>query len=197
MSTLLLVVAALAVLLVAVSAVWKPKKRPQEPPPQPQPAMGGGLDQLKEYLKRSGKHSRSICHRPEHSASMRAAVMHESGKSVAKAVVFCRADGVHPVMFVVSAADRVDLGIAQTLVGSDARLATETELGPLFPDCQLGAHPPFGSFYGIRTILDEGLRQDRGNIIFLLGHHDESTSMAMSDYAGLAKQEIRRIRQRP
>jgi Ala-tRNA(Pro) deacylase len=123
--------------------------------------------------------------------------MHESGKSVAKAVVFCRADGTMPVMFVVSAADMVDVGVAETIAGSGARLATETELGLLFPDCQLGAHPPFGSFYGIRTILDDELRQHRGNIIFLLGHHDESTSMAMSDYASLARPEIRRIRKTP
>ena len=33
-------------------------------------------------------------------------------------------------------------------------LATEEELGGLFPDCELGAVPPLGHAYGIKTIWD-------------------------------------------
>jgi len=208
MNPILVVVVVLVVLLAAVLVVGKPKKRPQEPlpqsrpvphqePPKPPPPIGRGLAGLKEYLRTSGKPSMPISHRPEYSASMRAAGMHKYGKLVAKAVVFCRADGTNPVMFVVSAADKVDLGVVQNLIGPGARLATETELGPLFPDCQLGAHPPFGSFYGLQTILDERFHQESDNIIFLMGHHDGSTSMAMRGYVALARPDIRRVRQTP
>ncbi|GEM_PF-1283058 len=207
MDTWVWVVIVFIVVVLAVLAGRRPKKKPQEPlpqhrpvphrePPEP-PSSIGRLEQLRRCLVESGKPFRSTPHDNVYSAVQRAAAMGEPGKSVAKAVIFCRADGTQPVMFVVSAADRVDLGIAQTIVGSDARLATEEELGRLFSDCQpAGAHPPFGSFYGIRTILDDEFCKE-SSIIFLMGHHNESTSMAMRDYVDLAKPEIRRVRQMP
>ncbi len=31
-------------------------------------------------------------------------------------------------------------------------MATETELGECFPDCEVGAVPPLGHVYGIKTL---------------------------------------------
>ena len=48
----------------------------------------------------------------------------------------------------------VDLDSLRSFLGQPVELATEEELGDLFPDCELGAVPPLGHAYGIKTIWD-------------------------------------------
>jgi len=45
-------------------------------------------------------------------------------------------------------------------VGKSVRLATEAEFSNLFPDCELGAMPPFGSLYNLPVYVDESLAAD-------------------------------------
>jgi prolyl-tRNA editing enzyme YbaK/EbsC (Cys-tRNA(Pro) deacylase) len=51
-------------------------------------------------------------------------------------------------------------------VGKSVRLAaTEQEFSSLFPDCELGAMPPFGSLYNLPVSVDESLAADEA-IVF-------------------------------
>jgi Ala-tRNA(Pro) deacylase len=60
------------------------------------------------------------------------------------------------------------------------RLASEEEFASVFPDCEIGAEPPFGSIYGVPTIVDEGLQSEE--ITFNSGNHQEVITMALADY---------------
>ena len=85
-----------------------------------------------------------------------AAAEHLPPREVAKTVVIFGDGAYH--MIVIPASKLVDLYEVRPALGlSQARLATETELGTLFPDCELGAMPPLGPLYGLPVYLDDGL----------------------------------------
>ena len=75
---------------------------------------------------------------------------------VAKAVVIFGDEGYH--MIVVPANKLVDFQEVRLTLGlTHARLATEDELARMFPDCELGAMPPFGNLYHVPVYLDSSL----------------------------------------
>ena len=85
-----------------------------------------------------------------------AAAEHLPAREVAKTVVIFGDDAYH--MIVLPASKLVDLYEVRPVLGlSKARLATEAELGTLFPDCELGAMPPLGPLYGLPVYLDNSL----------------------------------------
>jgi Ala-tRNA(Pro) deacylase len=51
----------------------------------------------------------------------------------------------------------VDLSELQNLLDRRLGLASETEIGELFDDCELGAAPPVGSANSVPTVLDRSL----------------------------------------
>ena len=54
----------------------------------------------------------------------------------------------------------------------------------MFADCELGALPPFGSQYGVRTLMDRMLLEDE-EIVFEGNTHHEAIRMRHKDYASL------------
>ena len=56
----------------------------------------------------------------------------------------------------------------------------------LFPDCELGAIPPFGHLYGMPVYVDACFPRG-GDIVFQAGNHREVVRMAYRDYERLAK----------
>lgn len=112
-----------------------------------------------------------------------AAREHLPGKLVAKVVLFF-ADG-KPFMAVLPAPYRVDFTrISQVLGAKMVRLADEEELNALFPDCEVGAMPPFGNLYQLPVLVDQSLVEDE-TIVFSAGTHTETARMAYSDFARL------------
>ena len=78
---------------------------------------------------------------------------HLPPREVAKTVVVFGDAEYHIV--VIPASKLVDFQELRPALGlSQVRLATEDELRALFPDCELGAMPPFGSMYGLTVYLD-------------------------------------------
>ena len=69
------------------------------------------------------------------------------------------------------------------------RLATEQEFGPLFPDCQLGAMPPFPDLCGIPVFVD-GCLPHSPEVFFRDGSHHELVGMRFADYAALARPTV-------
>ena len=107
------------------------------------------LQKLRDYLDAQQMKYVIITHSPAHTAQEIAAAAHISGKEMAKTVMM-KVDG-EMVMVVLPASMKVDLGRLLDATGAtEVELAQEKEFQHLFPGCDLGAMPPFGtsSAYG-------------------------------------------------
>ena len=121
-------------------------------------------------------------HPPAYSAQEMAQMMHTSGHEVAKTVLLHAEEDDSFMIAVLPACDHVDFGKVGRAAGlTGVELATENEIGELCPDCELGALPPFGSQYRMRTIVDEGIAQDE-TILFEGNNHEESVRMRYEDF---------------
>ncbi|MFN3467833.1 MAG: aminoacyl-tRNA deacylase, partial [Candidatus Brocadiales bacterium] len=58
-----------------------------------------------------------------------------------------------------------------------------------FPDCDVGAMPPFGHLYNVEVYADKSLSKDE-EIIFQAGSHVEAVRMKYKDFEKLAKPKI-------
>lgn len=141
-----------------------------------------------QYLREQGTNFEVLSHRATYSAQEMAAAVHVPGDEVAKTVLV-KADGEY-VLAVLQATRSIRLDLlAAALKANDVQLASESEFNDLFPDCELGALPPFGSQYGIRTIVDRRLTEDE-TIVFEGNSHHEAIRMSLADYMQLEKPQI-------
>lgn len=131
---------------------------------------------LKQYLEESGvSYGVLACSAEAYTAQEKAANLHISGKELLK-VVMVMADG-RPCMAVLPADKRLDLKKLAHLMGARrVSLATEAEFAALFPDCEIGAAPPFGNLYGVEVAVDSCC-QERAQVAFLSGTHREAVRM--------------------
>ena len=119
-------------------------------------------------------------HRPTFTAQQMAQEEHIHGMNVAKPVVV-KADGIY-YMCVIPACCKIDFDTLKSVLDAETiGLADESEMEKIFPDCQVGAEPPFGSLYCMPTILDDRLEDDE-YIVFQDGSHDEAVKMDLADY---------------
>ena len=90
---------------------------------------------------------------------------------------------------VIAADQFVDLvKVCRFLGHSYIRLANEAELTKLFPDCELGAMPPFGDSYNLPVLVDAGIAGEF--IAFTLGTHRDIVRMSFADFRRLAKPQV-------
>jgi len=135
---------------------------------------------LDSFLQAQGIAFEKHHHARSYTAQGLAHEEHVSGYLVAKPVVVIGAAG--PAMCVLAAPKHLDLKRAAGVLNeSEVRLATETELGNLCPDCDLGAEPPIGALFGMRTVMDEGLQEDEF-IIMQAGTHTEAVKVRRADW---------------
>jgi Ala-tRNA(Pro) deacylase len=146
------------------------------------------LGKLQEYLDLSGVPYTHTAHPLAYTAREVACAEHVAPQEVAK-VVIVLAEGEYR-MLVIPASKAVDFQEVRDALGSNtARLATETELSRLFPDCELGAMPPFGNLYNMRVLMDAGLLADE-KIVFNAGTHRDVIHMGQEDFRRLVKPEV-------
>jgi Ala-tRNA(Pro) deacylase len=69
------------------------------------------------------------------------------------------------------------------------RLATERELNELFPDCELGAMPPFGALFGMHVYVDHSLTHE-DEIAFNAGTHRDVVHMRYRDYSEIVRPSV-------
>jgi Ala-tRNA(Pro) deacylase len=93
---------------------------------------------------------------------------------------------------VVPSTHRVELGVLQDLLDRRLGLASETEVGTLFDDCDIGAVPPIGAAYDVPVILDESLG-DATDIYFEGGDHRTLVHVSGTDFRNLTS-DARRAR---
>ena len=96
-------------------------------------------------------------------------------------------------MVVLPADSMVDFGEVARLMGlSYVRLATETELTEMFPECELGAMPPFGDLFDMPVLVDESI-ETGGYIAFSAGTHRDVLHMKFADLRHLVNPLIARF----
>ena len=145
---------------------------------------------LQEYLDERRVRYVAIKHSPAFTAQELAAATHIPGKEVAKTVVV-KLDGTM-AMVVLPAPEMVRLNHLRVETGSDhVEIASEAEFKGRFPDCEVGAMPPFGNLYEMRTLVEESLTEDE-DIAFNAGSHTELIRMAYADFEELVEPEVLR-----
>ena len=145
-------------------------------------------ERLETYLREQGVSYQTQHHAEAFTAQEIAALEHVPGRILAK-VVMVVADG-KLAMLVVPAPDHVDLvKAAEALGAKEARLAEEGEFASAFPDCEVGAMPPFGNLYDVPVYVDEALTQEPA-IVFNAGTHTDTMSLAYQDFARLVRPEV-------
>lgn len=152
-------------------------------------------DKLAAYLHSNHVYFETQHHRTAYTAQDVAASEHVPGQFVAK-VVIAVADG-EMIMLVLPADHRADLTKVSTALGvREVRLAHERDFAGIFPDCELGAMPPFGNLYDLPVYVDQTLTQDP-MIVFQAGTHTETMRMTYADFARLVKPTVVDIARSP
>ncbi len=140
-------------------------------------------ERLQEYLSSNGVGFEMEQHRLAYTAQQLAAAEHVSGKQVAKVVVAISNGST--VMLVLAASSNVNLEKLRAGLGAkELRLAREEEFAATFPDCEVGAMPPFGNLYGVPVYIDRALAR-APEITFPIGSHIESMKIHYADYERL------------
>lgn len=93
-------------------------------------------------------------------------------------------------MAVLPASKHVNLAAFASVTNSgDVSLASERDFKDQFPECEVGAMPPFGNLYGLRVFVDTALTRDK-EIAFNAGSHFELIRLAYSDFERLVKPTV-------
>jgi Ala-tRNA(Pro) deacylase len=71
----------------------------------------------------------------------------------------------------------------------EVRLAQEKEFEGAFPDCELGAMPPFGNLYDLPVYVEETLTEDE-IIVFRAGTHTDTMSVSYADFERLVEPAV-------
>jgi len=149
------------------------------------------LKKLKEALDEAKISYEVYNHALAYTAQEIAAKQHFPGKEMAK-VVMLDVDGAL-VMGVIPGSRKISLEMVKVSLGAKkARLATEDEFIARFPNCEIGAMPPFGNLFGLNVYVDPALEQDE-HIYFNAGNHVQTVRLKYADFAGLVKPQVARL----
>jgi Ala-tRNA(Pro) deacylase len=129
-----------------------------------------------------------ILHHPEAVTAQRIAqAEHVKGRHHAKVVMLKAGD--QRLMTVLPADHQIDLEKVEKAVGKPASLDKEDEFQSLFPDCAIGAMPPFGNLYNLPTYVDKHLAE-QDYIVFEAGTHADAIKMSYRDYEKIVKPKL-------
>jgi Ala-tRNA(Pro) deacylase len=144
-----------------------------------------------EYLDRKGiRYSHSVHHR-EPTAVRTAGAERVPAHELAKTLVYKGDSGFG--LAVVAADDLVDLAkLRRTLGLYYIRVPDEEEFAGLFPDCEPGAMPPFGSACDLPVIVDTAIIE-RGFVALTVASHRDTVRMSFDDFARLTKPKVASI----
>ena len=143
---------------------------------------------LKAFLDSQKVKYVSCKHSKAFTASEVAASTHVPGREMAKTIMV-KADG-KMVMVVLPAPEFISMDLLKYVTGAKSvHIAGEQEFKDLFPDCEVGAMPPFGNLYGLETFVDASLTED-DEIAFNAGTHTEIIKLAYEDYHRIVEPKV-------
>jgi Ala-tRNA(Pro) deacylase len=139
---------------------------------------------VRNYLAEHHVPFQVLSHRHTGDAAHLAHAVHCSGKHVAKTVLLHVNHGFGDAVAIVPANTIVDFAkVSALLGGAEIRLATEQDVATRCPDCECGVLSPFGSQYGMKTILDASLEGEA--IVFEGNTHEEAICISFDDFRRL------------
>ena len=149
------------------------------------------LKKLKAVLDEAKVPYEVFNHALAYTAQEIAAKQHFSGNEMAKVVMLEVDDEL--VMGVIAGNHKINPDTVRGSLGaSRVRLATEDEFTSLFPECEIGAMPPFGNLFGLKVFVDPALEKDK-DIYFNSGNHVQTVRLRYKDFAALVKPRVVRL----
>jgi Ala-tRNA(Pro) deacylase len=146
------------------------------------------IRKLTKFLDDQGVKYVTVKHSPAFTAQEVAASAHICGYEVAKTVMV-KVDG-KMAMAVVPAPLHVDLRHLKDAIGADrVELAGESDFKGLFPECELGAMPPFGNLYDMDVYVAARLSEDE-YVAFNAGTHTELLRLRYRDFERLVHPKV-------
>lgn len=143
---------------------------------------------LKDYLDSQKIEYVSIYHAAASTSQRIAATSHIPGKELAKTVML-KVDG-KMAMAVLPASHNINFELFKKSADAEkVELAGEMAFVNLFPDCEVGAMPPFGNLYGMDVYVAKVLSDDT-EIAFNAGTHTELIRMAYVDFVKVVKPKV-------
>lgn len=119
---------------------------------------------------------------------------HIPGNTLAKTVMV-KIDG-QMAMAVLPATEKVSVDMLKQASGArSVELATEREFQDRFPECEIGAMPPFGNLYGMAVYGATSL--SKHEIAFNAGTHTEVVRMPYQDWERLVQPKIVELSRQP
>ncbi|MHC4940278.1 MAG: aminoacyl-tRNA deacylase [Planctomycetota bacterium] len=146
---------------------------------------------LKSYLDENKVHYHILAHHERFTAPEIAQALHVPGRMLAK-VVLIKADD-RELVVTLDANSQIDLeALGEAIGATKVELATEEEIRQRFPDCEVGAMPPFGNLYDLPVVVDAPLTNDE-EIVFEAGNHHEAIKLAYTDFERLVHPQVAEI----
>lgn len=124
----------------------------------------------------------TLVHPPAFTAQKRAKYLRIPGKQVAKTVLLKGTTDYF--LAILPATHLVDTEKLTAALGQTVRLARDDEAASLFVDCEWGVVPPFGTLYGLSTILEESIHPDT-LMVFEGNRRGEAIRMRCHDFEQL------------
>ena len=148
-------------------------------------------EKLLVYLNEHGVGYEKISHPQAYSAQETADRARIPGHEFAKTVMI-KLDG-KMAMAVLPAPEKVNFTLLRQAAGAETiSLATESDFHEMFPDCDLGAMPPFGNVYDLDVYVS-GSMSDVELIVFPAGSHTELLRMSYADFERLVQPRVARF----
>ncbi len=107
---------------------------------------------LEKYLREQGIKYKVVTHPHSEHSMETAEKAHVPGDALAKGVLV--KDDDEYLLVVLPADYHIELESLKKLLAQDVAMVDEVTLGAVFGDCEVGAVPPIGMAYGIKTIWD-------------------------------------------
>ena len=143
------------------------------------------VKKLKEFLDANQVKYVCLTHSKAYTAQEVAESAHIPGRAMAK-VVILDLDG-ELAMAVLPADCKVVAQDLHDITGTDhVRFASENRFKSRFPDCEIGAMPPFGNLYGMKVFAAESLGEN-AEIAFNAGSHEEVIKLKYADFERLVQ----------
>ena len=142
-------------------------------------------EKLLEFLDDNGVAYEMQSH-PQAYAARETAVKAQVPMPLFAKTVLVRLDGLM-AMAVVPSDHKVNFNMLRQAAGANTiSLALESEFEARFPDCDLGAMPPFGNLYDMAVYVDSHLAGTE-TLPFNAGTHTETITMPYADFERLVE----------
>ncbi len=149
------------------------------------------IKKVKDYLDNNDIKYVIISHSPAFTAMEVAASAHVSGNELAKTVMVKLDEKM--TMVVLPASYKIDFNQLKEESGAvTVQLAEEEDFTGMFPNCEVGAMPPFGNLYQMEVYVAETLTKGK-EIAFAAGSHSELIKLAYKDFEILVNPIVLKI----